>query len=244
MGYTTVSNVSGMFPTFVRGTPQQKPTDALIQRYIDDVASELDAVLDRRFGELILGYGPASPANFQTFLAALPTASAAWQASAAYALGALVLDSNGNVEQVTTAGTSGSSAPNWSTVVGGSTADASVVWQNVTSDASRILEKINRYGAAMQLGETLGTLGVAGARDMAKSFRDDYMGLFNDLDARDDKGHPLASGRYDHLFDMQARTETPRPGLKAVAGGDEPDEQTPLDTGSSQVFGKFDRRGT
>jgi len=48
MGYTTVDQVAGMFPTFVRGTAQQKPADTLIQTYIDDVAGEIDAVLTRR----------------------------------------------------------------------------------------------------------------------------------------------------------------------------------------------------
>src|SRR5213594_2584642 len=48
MGYTTIANVAGMFPTFVRGTAQQKPADALIQTYIDDVAAEINAVLVRR----------------------------------------------------------------------------------------------------------------------------------------------------------------------------------------------------
>ena len=67
--------------------------------------------------------------------------------------------------------------------------------------------------------------------------------MLNDLDARDANGKPLASGRYDHLFDPSARTETPRPGLQAIAGGDQPEGQTPRDTGSSQVFGKFDKRG-
>ncbi len=244
MGYTTVPNVAGMFPTFVRGTAQQKPADTLIQRYIDDVAGEIDATLSRRFGEMILGYGATAPANFQAFLAALPAASVLWQASTAYALGALVLDVNGNVEQVTTAGTSGASVPNWNAVPGGSTTDGTVVWQNVSSDGSRVLEKINRYGAAVQLGETLATFGIASAASMAKSLKDDYLAMLNDLDARDSRGTPLPSGRYDHLFDSLARTETPRPGLKSIAGGDQPASQTPGDTGSSQVFGKFDRRGT
>ena len=48
MGYTTIANVAGMFPTFARGTAQQKPADTLIQTYIDDVAAEINAVLVRR----------------------------------------------------------------------------------------------------------------------------------------------------------------------------------------------------
>ena len=244
MGYTTVQNVAGMFPFFVRGTAQQKPSDLLIQRYIDDVAGEIDAVLGRRFNELVQGYGPSAPANFQAFLTALPATGVPWQASTAYALGTLALDSNGGVQQVTYPGTSGSSAPNWSTTHGATTIDASVYWQNVSGDANRILEKINRYGAAAQLGQTLATFGLASARSMAQCFASDYEALIDDLDARDSKGSPLPSGRYDHMFDAQSRTETPRPGLKSVAGGDQPDKQSPVDAGSSQVFGKFDPRGT
>ena len=42
-------------------------------------------------------------------------AAPAWTASTVYALNALVLDSNGNVQKATTAGTSGAAAPTWST---------------------------------------------------------------------------------------------------------------------------------
>jgi hypothetical protein len=68
--------------------------------------------------------------------------------------------------------------------------------------------------------------------------------MFNNLDARDKNDKPTASGPYDHLFDVQARTETPRPGLEGVAGGDQPDDQTPMDIGLSNMFGKFDKKGT
>ncbi len=179
MAYTTVEQVAGMFPTFKRGTPQQKPQDTLIQQYIDDVAAELNAILDRRFGEAIASYSSMS----------------AWVAT-------------------------------------------------FGADANNILEKINRYGAAAQLGETLATFGVAGARDLARALAGLYEQMKDDLDARKSTGEPLPSGPYDHLFDPLSRTETPRPALEGVAGGDQPDDQTPLDTGSSQVFGKFDKRGT
>jgi hypothetical protein len=181
MSYTTVPNVAGMFPTFVRGTTQQKPQDSLIQQYIDDVASELNAIIDRRFAEAITA---ASVDDVADFVASLGI------------------------------------------------------------DAQNILEKINRYGAAAQLGETLATFGIAGARDLAKSFENLYEEMFNSLDARDSHGKPLASGAYDHLFDPQARTETPRAGFQGIAGGDQPADQTPRDIGLSNVFGKFDKRGT
>ncbi len=182
MGYTTVANVAGMFPNFVRGTPQQKPGDALIQTYIDDVGAELNAILDRRFAE-----GVTAPPY------------------------------NGSIAA-------------WLTGLG--------------TDANNILEKINRYGAAAQLGDTLATFGVVGARDLAKSLATEYERMKDDLDARDVGGEPLRSGPYDHLFDPLARTETPRPALEGIAGGDQPTDRTPADLGMSNVFGKFDKRGT
>ena len=50
MSYTTVDQVAGMFPTFTRNGPKG-PSDALIQTFIDDVAGEIDAILQRRFQE-------------------------------------------------------------------------------------------------------------------------------------------------------------------------------------------------
>lgn len=179
MSYTTIANVAGMFPTFVRGGANQRPSDALIQVYIDDVAGDIDAVLQRRFAEIIGTY-----ASFAAFAAALST------------------------------------------------------------DAVNVLEKLNRYGAAAQLGETLATFGVASAREMEKDFDEHYTGLLRELNAEAADGKPMPRGMYDHLFDAQARTETPRPALKGVAGGDQPVGQTPSDIGSSAVFGKFDKRGT
>lgn len=239
MSYTTLSNVAGMFPNFVRGGTTQKPADTLIQQFIDDVAGEIDAVLNRRFATVI-----SQAASFSAWLTSLPVGVALWQPSTAYALNALILDANGNPQQATTAGTSGATQPAWTTTVGASTNDGTVVWKNVSNDASRVLEKINRYGAAQQLGETLATFGVASARELGKVFRDGYLDMLNELDARDARGEPLPSGRYDKEFDSLARTETPRAPLQGVAGGDIPAGQSPTQQGLSSAFGKFDKRGT
>jgi hypothetical protein len=176
MAYTTVGNVAGMFPNFARGSAQQKPTDDLIQTYIDDVAAEINALLVRR-GLVAAGLAAADIAS------------------------------------------------------------------TLSADATNICEMINRYGAAAQLGETLGGFGVASTRELAKTIRDAYQRLKNDLDARDDKGQPRSSGPYDKYFNPRARTESTEPALKAISGGDQPRGQTPADAGSSQVFGKFDKRG-
>jgi hypothetical protein len=56
MSYTTIAQVAGMFPTFTRNGPKE-PADTLIQNYIDDVAGEIDAILQRRFQEAYASLG-------------------------------------------------------------------------------------------------------------------------------------------------------------------------------------------
>lgn len=53
---------------------------------------------------------------------------ATWSGPQAYIVGDTVVDANGNVQSVTTAGTSGGSTPTWATTIGATTADGSVVW--------------------------------------------------------------------------------------------------------------------
>jgi hypothetical protein len=59
MSYTTVIQVAGMLPTFARNGPKG-PSDTLIQNFIDDVAGEIDAILQRRFQEAIASAGFAA----------------------------------------------------------------------------------------------------------------------------------------------------------------------------------------
>jgi hypothetical protein len=55
---------------------------------------------------------------------------ATWTATHAYALHARIVDSNNNVEIVSTAGTSGGTVPTWSTTAGANTPDGGVTWVN------------------------------------------------------------------------------------------------------------------
>ena len=59
MSYTTVTQVAGMFPTFTRNGAKG-PSDTLVQNYIDDVAGEIDAILQRRFQEAYAAPGFAA----------------------------------------------------------------------------------------------------------------------------------------------------------------------------------------
>ena len=56
MSYTTLTQIAGMFPTFTRNGPKG-PSDTLIQTFIDDVAAEIDAILQRRFQEAYSSLG-------------------------------------------------------------------------------------------------------------------------------------------------------------------------------------------
>jgi hypothetical protein len=58
-------------------------------------------------------------------------ALAKWKAGTAYAVNARVLDTNNNVEIVTTPGTSGASAPGWNLAAAGTTTDNTVTWTNI-----------------------------------------------------------------------------------------------------------------
>ena len=66
MSYTTVTQVAAMFPSFTRNGPKG-PSDTLIQTFIDDVAGEIDAILQRRFQEAFASSGFAAwQGNFNT----------------------------------------------------------------------------------------------------------------------------------------------------------------------------------
>ena len=56
MSYTTVSNVAAMFPTFTQNGAKG-PSGTLIQTFIDDVAAEIDSILQRRFQEASASLG-------------------------------------------------------------------------------------------------------------------------------------------------------------------------------------------
>ena len=66
-------------------------------------------------------------------------ATAAWAASTAVTAGYLIKDSNGNAQEATNNGTTGTTAPTWSTTLNGTTDDNGVIWVMVgTTTMTRI----------------------------------------------------------------------------------------------------------
>ncbi len=62
----------------------------------------------------------------------------AWQANTNFAIGQIVTDSNGSLQVVQTAGTSGATAPAWSTAAATATPDGSVNWSLLAGSRSQI----------------------------------------------------------------------------------------------------------
>jgi hypothetical protein len=73
-------------------------------------------------------FGNTSP-GAGSFPAAVGTTNPIWAASHAYNIGNLIVDSNGNIQRCTTAGTSGGAHPTWAATINATTNDASpLVW--------------------------------------------------------------------------------------------------------------------
>lgn len=70
------------------------------------------------------------------FPAALGSANPAWASAHGYSIGDLIVDSNGNIQRCTTAGTSGGSHPTWATTIGATTTDSGAVWTLVAKSTA------------------------------------------------------------------------------------------------------------
>jgi hypothetical protein len=114
--------------------------------------------------------------------------NANWAANTFYSLASVVIDSNGNLQQVTTAGLAASSTPSWATSVGSTTTDGTVVWTMVQTAAQLIWTSGTAYvppvtitavatssgGSAVYTGNITGGAGnaLAGTTFLVTGFSD------------------------------------------------------------------------
>lgn len=90
----------------------------------NDVKDAQGNSLPGRHGLCIYNSGTSNAMSFSIANQGLPS----WQANHVYAQGTLIVDSNGNTERVSTAGTSGAAAPSWVTVQNTTTTDNTATW--------------------------------------------------------------------------------------------------------------------
>jgi hypothetical protein len=118
----TMLNTSTMVNVLING-PNSTSIGYIIygpQLEIGGPASPTVITTNKPFGVYL--WGIQAPAAAPTFTFSAP-AIAQWQPNTSYSLNQTIIDSNGNIETVTTAGTSGAGQPTWNTVVGGTTVD-------------------------------------------------------------------------------------------------------------------------
>jgi hypothetical protein len=85
-------------------------------------------------GSSVQNWGIAAPtAGPSAVNATRPSPYPAWAANTVYSASLAIVDGNGNVQQLTTAGTTAAAEPVWSVVVGNTTADGTAVWTNLGS---------------------------------------------------------------------------------------------------------------
>jgi hypothetical protein len=104
-------------------------------------------------GGLVAGDDGSGPrANPATSTGSFRSAAAAtyptWQANHVYSLNQMVSDSNGQLEAVAKAGTSGSAAPAWAASFGNSTTDGSAAWVNVNAGVTTSASTVTYNGVS------------------------------------------------------------------------------------------------
>lgn len=76
----------------------------------------------------------------------LVQAAPGWAASTAETVGNLIIDGNGNTQKCTTAGTTGTSAPNWARTLNATTTDGTATWTMIASGAQAGQQCIDTNG--------------------------------------------------------------------------------------------------
>lgn len=91
------------------------------------------------------------------------TSTVAWLANTFYSLVSVVVDSNGNLQQVTKGGKSGGAQPTWATTVGQPTLDGTVEWVMIQTAASLVWQPDHAYTQSVVLNLTSVADAVAGS---------------------------------------------------------------------------------
>ena len=105
-------------------------------------------------GPSVENWGILGPLNPPTVANVLQTAGTAWAANTYYWPAPVIVDSNGNLQLLTTAGTTAGAPPVWSSTPGVTTADGSAVW---TCEGSATRATTTAYAINSYIGVTVTT---------------------------------------------------------------------------------------
>jgi hypothetical protein len=93
--------------------------------------------------------------NFRFYLDA---ATKVWAATTAYSLGDKIIDTNGNLQTVSLAGTSSGSAPVWSQAAGGTTSDGSAIWTQTPGTPNQVWKATKPFALNMAIVDPNGNV--------------------------------------------------------------------------------------
>jgi len=133
------SPVTGTVPTWSTTVP------AIGNNYQGGITTDGTALWLNK-GNPVENWGIVQTATAPTV--AIGSSTSSWHGNYFYSFAGVIIDSNGHVQQVTTAGKSGASAPAWSTTLGGTTTDGTVVWTLIQTSASLAWQTHTQYGPA------------------------------------------------------------------------------------------------
>lgn len=109
-------------------------------------------------GSTIENWGIAGPLTTDLPTVQIQGSTTAWQPNTFYSNSNAIVDSNGNLQQITTPGKSGLSTPAWAVIVGGTTTDGTVTWTVLETAANLAWAAHTHYPAGYFLvGSASGT---------------------------------------------------------------------------------------
>jgi hypothetical protein len=118
----------------------------------------------------------------------------AWHSSTAYSVGQILLDSNGHLQSVQAAGTSGMVPPAWSTTPGGTTTDGNVAWiylAYLSEDLAQVTAAIPNSGTLTDSAGNSLTIPLLSQTDLTTLQTNGLQVLVTSLSARIAKANDL-----------------------------------------------------
>jgi phage tail sheath protein FI len=137
---TSLFNMTVTEITLANGMPQVVATESYRNLTLDSTQSNYVVSTVNNVSLLVslklLSGASARPAQTGTTSRGFSGLGFTWAASTVYTVGTEIVDSNGNVQEVTAIATteaSGAAAPAWVTVIGQTTQDANILWQRIAN---------------------------------------------------------------------------------------------------------------